>query len=73
MHFTDTYFINEPTIHFYVKGYIFHHTQATKGPLCFPVPPLYPPSLQGVVSVQVASLSLHKKGDLAKKTKLQSK
>lgn len=61
-------FINELTVHFFVTDYTFQYAQATKGPLCFSVSPLYPPGLQGVVSVQVASLSLHKKGDLAKKS-----
>lgn len=37
---------------------------ATQGSLCLSVSPLHTAGLQGVVSVEVASLSLHKKGDL---------
>lgn len=60
-------FRNELPVNFFIRDYTFQYAQATKSPLCFSVSPLYPPGLQGVVSVQVASLSLHKTGDLAKK------
>lgn len=42
-----------------------------KGPLCFSASTPCPPSLQGVVSVQVASLSLHKKGGSGTKKERQ--
>lgn len=56
---------------FCTTGYTFQLAQAIKGPSRSSVSTLHPPSLQGVVSVQVASLSLHKKGGSGKKAKLQ--
>lgn len=63
-------FINELRVNISVyTDYTFQCPQAMKGPLCFSASPLHPRSLQGVVSVQVASLSLHKKGGSGTKKK----
>lgn len=66
-------FINELRVNISVTDYTFQCPQAMKGPLCFSASPLHPRSLQGVVSVQVASLSLHKKGGSGTKKKKKKK